>query len=255
MKKIFYLLIALVFISALSAKITSSSIEYDVELQANANTSFDILVDQFRIKGGTFIVMEEGVEPFALNKNDIVFPSCSGGNNRSQTVWGILRPFADKIRLRPPHATSYGFDPYQGKSNWLAIKEPQSNDKFQVWAGVPKSTKLGWDLFAVWLDNETPSEADLKKMLDYYSNVYFNPAIPEGTRRVYITFTKNAHIHLFRLNQTNDSLDNVVLLLFPLQDLIKHPPMTWNTAPGSVKTYRELSKLISKHLDFSNLEK
>lgn len=229
------------------------NLEVDPELQSNAKSSIELMVAQFSAKGGTLVVLEDGTSPFQLKSGDVVFPSCSGGNNRSQTLWNVLRPYSEKIHLMPPHATSYGFDPYNGQANWLRIKEQQKNDQFHVWAGVPKSPKLGWDVFSMWL-GKTATPAQLKNISDYYTSIYFHPAVPEGTRRVYITFTKNAHIHLFRLNQTNSSLKDVILVVYPLQDLVKNVLPEWNTVPGSVKTYVELSSRIKTHLDLSLLE-
>lgn len=220
------------------------------ELQTNPSSCLDSVLAEFLAKGGTIIRLADDAEPFQLLPNDMVFPACSGGNNRSQTLWNILRPYTNTITLMPPHATQHGFDSYNGQANWLRIKPLQEVDEFEQWAGVSKSKKFGWDLFSHWLTKpEAPAE-ELLKMTDFYTREYFHPAVSSDTRRVYITFMKNAHIHLFRLNQTNQSLENVVVLLYPLDDLIKHPLPEWNTFPGSKKTYEELSKKLALYLDF-----
>lgn len=227
--------------------------EAEEELQNNAVSSLNASLLEFTSKGGTIFRLEGSAGAFQFVPGDMVFPSCSGGNNRSQTVWNLLRPYRDKISLMQPHATQYGFDPYNGKANWLRIKPPQQNDEFITWAGVAKSTKLGWDIFEGWLKESSATEAELAKMLNYYDQTYYRPNVPAGIRRIYITFAKNAHIHLYRLNQANASLDNVVILFFPVEDLIKHPLPEWNTHPGSIKSYIELSSLLAFYLDFSGL--
>jgi hypothetical protein len=185
----------------------------------------------------------------------MVFPACSAGSNRSQTLWNVLRPYAEKITLMHPHATRYGFDPYNGRLNQRHSRRMRrQNDEFTLWAGVSKSKKFGWDVFEQeYLVRQATSEA-LSKMRNYYDSHYYHPACKPETRRVYITFAKNAHIHLYRLSQTNASLENVVVLFFPLEDLIHNPLPEWETYPHSVKCYSELSAKIRAYLDFSQLE-
>lgn len=55
------------------------------------------------------------------------------------------------IVLHPPHATRYGFDPYNGEMNWKQNFPSPDDDEFIQWAKIPKSTKFGWDLFQEWL--------------------------------------------------------------------------------------------------------
>ena len=97
------------------------------------------------------------------------------------------------------------------------------------------------------------SPQTLAVMSDYYNSHYYNPSLPTGTRRVYITFAKNAHIHLYRLTQTNASLKNVIVLFFPLEDLINAPLPEWNTYPYSVKSYAKFAEMLIAYLDFSQL--
>lgn len=227
--------------------------ETEAELQSNPESSIETLWKQFTAKGGVLIRMDNGVSPFQLLPGDVVFPSCSGGNNRSQTLWGLLRPYADRIILKQPHATQYGFDPYNGQPNWLRIKSANKNDEFYLWTGVEKSKKLGWDLFRDWILKAEATPEELQPMLEFYNREYYAYQVPAGTRRIYITFAKNAHVHLFRLNQTNESLANVIVLFYPLEDLIKHPLPEWNTFHGSVKSYSELAALIRRYLDLSKL--
>jgi hypothetical protein len=227
--------------------------EADEELEQNVKSSLKTALAEFTAKGGTLLRLDKGAAPYQLICSDVVFPSCSGGNNRSQTLWNVLRTYADKIALMRPHATRYGFDPYNGLSNWHRTLHVQKNDEFILWAGVSKSPKFGWDVFESWLSKAEGTPDELALMMDYYNHHYYNPDIPSGTRRIYMTFAKNAHIHLYRLNQTNESLENVVVLFFPLEDLIKDPLPEWNTYPNSAKTYAELAHILESYLDFSQL--
>src|ERR1700722_3198157 len=91
-------------------RIDSHEVEKDLENQADSSVS--TVLAEFRAKGGTFIRLDGDAPPYHLAAGDAVFPACSGGNNRSQTLWGVLLPYADQITLMQPHATRYGFDPY-----------------------------------------------------------------------------------------------------------------------------------------------
>lgn len=93
--------------------------EADKELQENLTSSLEASLREFKAKGGTVIRLDGATLPYQLLPGDMVFPSCSGAQNRSQTLWNLLRPYSDKISLKQPHATFYGFDPYNGKANWL----------------------------------------------------------------------------------------------------------------------------------------
>lgn len=88
-------------------------------------------------------------------------------------------------------------------------------------------------------------------MTKYYNTHYYHPDLPQGSRRVYITFTKNAHTHLHRLNATNGSLKDVYVIVYPIEDLIAHPLPEWETYPRSLKTYQELASILIKYLNFS----
>lgn len=251
---VFVLILTVTTLNANSIDLPIYSQETEEELQKDENSSMETSWREFIAKGGIILRLDGEAKPFQLLPGDMVFPACSGGNNRSQTIWNLLRPYSNKISLKQPHATQYGFDPYNGKANWLRIKTPQQNDEFILWAGVDKATKLGWDIFADWLTSLEATPDDLDLMLSYYNQEYYNPNVPTGTRRVYITFAKNAHIHLYRLHQTNTSLENVVVLFFPIEDLVKHPLPEWETSPGSIKSYTELARLLTLYLDFTKIE-
>lgn len=250
---LFFLLCVSMFSQNASAQLAVHESEADEYLEGNADTSLSTVYDAFIEKGGTIIRLENDVPPFQFIVGDVVFPACSGGNNRSQTLWAMLRPYESKITLNPPHATRYGFDSYNGIANWNRTLHLQKNDEFILWSGFAKSPKLGWNVFKEWLSKDDATAEELAKMKEYYTRHYFNPPVPEGARRVYITFAKNAHAHIFRLVETNKSLENVVLLVYPVEDLIHRPLPEWDTYPRSVKAYIELSKILKVYLDFSQL--
>ncbi len=230
-----------------------TSDEADEDLEQNEQSSLKIALAEFLAKGGAIVRLDKDAPPYPLAPGDMIFPACSGANNRSQTLWNILRPYSDQITLMPPHATRYGFDPYNGQVNWHRTNHTQHKDEFILWAGIAKSQKFGWDVFEAWLSKKDATPEELDWMLEYYNNHYYNPDIPPGTRRIYITFAKNAHIHLYRLSQVNESLENVVVLFFPLEDLIKSPLPKWHTYPRSLKSYVELANILKSYLDFSQL--
>lgn len=222
------------------------------ELEVSSISSLEISLNEFIERGGTIIRLEGDVEPFQFHTNDVIFPACSAGYNRSQIIWNLFRPYSEKVLLNKPHATQFGFDPFNGKANWFRVNAVEK-DEFEAWAGVPRSEKFGYELFSKWLSKKNATEEELNWMLDYYNRAYYHPEHLNGLRRIYITFAKNAHIHLFRLNQTNESLENVIVLFFPIEDLVKTPLPDWKTYPGSKKCYKELAKIVSSHLDFSAL--
>src|SRR5690349_18231002 len=92
----------------------------DLDLEANPNTSRKRCVEQFISKEG-FIHYIQDLKSFPdkiqLNQGDAVYPVCSGGFCRSQTLWALLKPLADQIVLFPPHAARVGWDPYNGQLN------------------------------------------------------------------------------------------------------------------------------------------
>lgn len=224
----------------------------DEELLTVQEANVENCLQKFNKKGGTLIRLENN-QSLALLPNDVVFPSCSGANNRSQTLYQVLLPYADKISLQLPHATRYGFDSYNGQTNWKRTKHQHADDQFSIWTGREKSEKFGWSQFTEWLEGKEASQEDLQLMHEYYSKEYYSPKQYKNNRRVYITFGKNAHIHLYRLCQTNESLADVVVLFYPISDYVHTPLPEWNTTSRSVKAYEELSKLIKKHLDFQYL--
>jgi len=232
-------------------------LEPEEPLQKNPESSLETVLTNFLAKGGVIYQLEGLSQPFKFLPGDYVFPACSAGFNRSQTVWALMKPYAEIIHLHSPHATRYGFDPYNNEANWIRSQNmrPPAFDEFMLWTGgIPKHTRLGWDIFANWLSECEASQDDLKMMREYYDNEYYHPAVSSETRRIYITFAKNAHVHMYRLTQVNDNLENVIILFYPLEDLIQSPLPEWYTVPRSKKAYKKFSRILLRHLDFETLK-
>lgn len=254
-------LIALFFVlSGFAMDLTSNEIrsviyanEVDSDLQADPSSLLENCLEEFLAKGGTLIRLDGDVDPFVFLKGDVVFPSCSGANNRSQTLWNLLRGYNESISVQIPHATRYGFDSFNGQVNWNRTQHNHDDDEFFKWAGVNKSPKFGSDLFNDWLSRTDASSDDLAMMTEFYNTHYYSPIVPDGARKIYITFAKNAHVHLYRLNQTNTSLENVYVLFYPVEDLIAKPLPEWQAPPRSIKAYQNLTLILEKYLNFDQL--
>lgn len=227
--------------------------EAEIDLQHNEETSWEACLAEFTKKKGTFLRVENQ-QKITLLPGDAVYPICSGGFCRSQTLWVILKEHRDKILLFPPHAARYGFDPYNGKVNWHRNDSNETiYDEFELWAKEPKRTRFGYDAFHSWTSLNEVSEEKLKQISDYYNNHYFGPESSlngqQGKRRVYVSFDKNTHVVLLRLNQANHDLDHVFVVHFPLLDLVTHPLPEWNTFSRSAASYREFATLLSNFIE------
>lgn len=226
--------------------------EIDEDLVQQGHSLMAILAE-FHEKGGTFIRLDEnGPQRALMFPNDSVFPACSAGFCRSQTLWALLKKFENKIALYPPHATRYGFDPYNGKMNWQRKRKIITFDEFELWAQMPKSIRMGFDVYGSHWDHKEATEEQLQQMLHYYNTHYYGPNTPSN-RRVYFSFDKNTHAILHRLNQTNVNLSQVIVYHFPLQDFITHPLKQWETVPLSYKSYQQFSLILLNLIDTSKL--
>ena len=163
MNNIIFFLTVLFFTSSLTAQPSPLIYPGDAqeELQASPYSSLENSLRLFTAKGGTLIRLDGGQAPFILLPGDAVYPSCSGGNNRSQTLWKVLCPYASKIALNAPHATQYGLDPFNGQVDWTRVRPRDNLDEFSAWSGFSKKTKFGWDTFQAWL---TKTEATPKSL-------------------------------------------------------------------------------------------
>jgi len=259
MRNCLYILLAsFVFCFTLQVSAATSlpqSLVAEPELEKVEATSLKVAYEEFIRKGGTLLTMDNG-NKITLLPGDVVYPACSAGWCRSQTLRYLLKPYEDKITLMAPHATRYGFDPYNGKPNWhrtAGKDEAGIHDEFPQWAGVEKVTRFGYDQFIHLKDDKTPTPEQLAEITGFYNKYYYG-ANHTDKRRVFITFALNTHAMLVRLAHANERLENVVLVHYPLDDLASKPPPEWNTYPNSVLSYERLAEIIAASLDLSELE-
>lgn len=214
--------------------------------------------DDFQSKGGRlYRFLGQGEAPFQLRPGDVVFPSCSSGENRSQTVWAILKGADQNIELMPPHGARGGYDPYYGSTKrW---RDPSRDrvpkaDGFFGWSNLEKVARFGEEnVKQLWEPERSPEALD--KMKQFFSAHYYKTDVPADTRRIYITFQENAHVHLFRLAETNESLENVVVLdfVFPTDPLKCPATKLWWEGSRSVDAYVHLSEILNSGLDLSQV--
>lgn len=213
----------------------------------------------FLQKGGTLHVishLSESPGSIRLQKGDAVYPICSGGWCRSQTLWAILHPFSDRIVLFPPHAARSGWDPYNGQvnryKNYTAEAKP---DAFYAYFGIEKPMRFGFEHAAQWEPMErSPTEDGLQAITQFYDEHYFGPNSSwqgkQGDRRIYIAFSYNAQVVFHRLNQANKSLENVTVIAINAEDLITHSPA--HITPRSIEAYGYFYNLLNQQFDFTN---
>jgi len=231
-------------------------------LEKNALLTAEKCLEVFKSKGGAFYSVNPFAEnecekrPFSLKIGDKVFPSCSGGWCRSQVLYTkLLKYFPEKIELLSPHATRYGCDPYNGEINWNKNTDGEiSTDAFKDWAGAERALRIGFENVHAWKYIESdPSKENLQELKQYYDQHYFGYESAQN-RRVYITFAANAHVILNRLNETNKSLDNAVVVHIDLDDSMTNP-YDARISKLSIEAFQAFSLLLESVLDVSDLEK
>lgn len=232
----------------------------DKDFAAKVGISAADCYAEFQRKGGHFYSLDPnipaGQKPFELLPDDIVYPSCRVGFSRSQTLWANLRTFSN-LTLFAPHATRTGLDPYNGGINWRT--EEVTEDHFTEYFGCEKSDRFGFEQFKDILQEKTASPDTLQEITEFYNRSYFGPtsvdADKQNNRRVYICFGQNVHVIMHRLNQTNDTLHNTVVVFIDADDCITSPPPEWNTAPRSREAYKNYSEMLKALFDTSRLQR
>ncbi len=252
-------------VTELSIKVSNTADEVpfkkDEYLEQNQNTIARSCLQEFKQKGGVVQCIEsltDATTPkIRLNRDDAVYPICSGGFCRSQAMWGILQSLGDQIILFPPHAARAGWDPYNGQVNrYKNYAQESVSDEFNAFFGIEKAQRFGFENASEWKSiEESPSEEGLKLISQFYNLNYFGPHSSwngqKGKKRVYIAFSSNAHVILYRLNQANDSLKDVMLIAIESEDLITYPPAFLNTASRSTIAYEYFTNLLKQIFDFS----
>lgn len=273
-----FLLLSFLFVSisldatpveSINIELSSGASHYlaiEKELESKPETAGKKVLEEFLRKNGTF----HSIRPFSpdyqnekitILPGDAVYPACTGGFCRSQTFWAVLRPYEKQIVLFPPHATRYGFDPYNGKVNWHRndAKEGGKDEFFECFQ-FSKSARYGYQQFDSYRDmtQDTASQEVLDEISAYYSQNYYGPQSSwqgkSGSRRVYVAFAANAHAILMRLVQSNADLSNVVVYYIESEDYISHPMPEWQTDRRSSTAYCIYAEIMDKILDTSKLD-
>lgn len=250
-------------ISELSLQITSVPFKKDNDLERNPNSSAQNCLHNFLHKGGTLKCipnLESSKQQVQINFGDAVYPVCSGGWCRSQALWAILWPFSDKIILFPPHAARVGWDPYNGQINrYKNYVQEVVYDEFESSFGIEKALRFGFEHDSEWKSIEkTPTNKGLTEISQFYDKHFFSAESAwqgrRGKKRIYITFSNNAHVTLYRLNQNNESLKDVTVVAIDSEDLITYPPANLNTTARSIQAYEYFVTLLKKIFDVRGLD-
>lgn len=231
------------------------------DLEKNPLTSAKQCLKTFLQKGGTLQsipYLSPKSACIRLHEGDAVYPICSGGWCRSQTLWAILQPFSHHIVLFPPHAARVGFDPYNGQINRYKNEAVEAkHDAFYSYFGMEKSLRFGFEHASEWKSmEESPTSEGLQAITQFYDACYFGPSSSwqgrQGKRRIYIAFSHNAHVTFYRLNQANERLEDVTVIAINSEDLITHPP--FHIAQRSIEAYDYFSNLLKQQFDFSSFK-
>lgn len=231
----------------------------EADLEKDDLTTGQACLDEFIKKGGTFQFVEnlDSLEKpiIVLEKGMSVYPVCSGGFCRSQTLWALLRNYDDKIELFKPHAARYGWDPVIGRIRRERNRAAESKgDDFKKAFGVEKSVRFGFENEGSWEELEKDATPEnLKILSDFFGESFYGANSSATKRRVYIAFANNAHVVLKRLNEVNDDLSKVTVIAIESEDVMTHPPDFLKTSPGSEKSFRYFYGLLEKAFDFSRL--
>ncbi len=234
--------------------LTSLPFKKDEDLERNFDTNAQNCLQDFVQKGGSFQsisnLSEATVTQIRLCVGDAVYPICSGGFCRSQALWAVLQKFSSQITLFPPHAARHGWDPYNGQINRYRNQAQETvPDAFASYFGREKQERFGFEQMRQWKSVEqAPTREGLNRITEFYDQHYYGPNSrwheKQGQQRVYIAFSNNAHVALYRLNQTNENLKGVSLVAINSDDLITYPPDFLNTSSRSVKAYEYFCNLI-----------
>lgn len=198
-------------------------------------------IEAFLKAGGHLLLVDPEAKPdvrtrFAVRPDDLLYPVCSSGQNRSQVLRELLlrrtEAAADKFtgRVELAHACLAGVDPYvdDAMSATVSTADIDRSDKgFTLAFGHPRDPRIGEaeNPFGGFYEAGDPF---LRKAKVWFNKNFFSrPSdAAEGTRRVYLTFDKPVHGMLKRLVEASagGSLEDVYVVAIPLGDIVAHPP-------------------------------
>lgn len=244
----------LVVLVCVSAPLPATSfLKPEPALEKNENTKVTACLETFLAKGGTLHHIPVDEPSFSIQPGDAIYPVCSGGWRRSQTLFALLEPYKDQIVLFPPHAARYGWDPYNGQINRYINEQREETelDEFALYFHKDKAVRVGFENEMAWKAIElNPTPETLAEISRYYDEHFYGPQSSwegkQGQRRVYVAFSVNAHVVLHRLVQANESLENVHLVACDLEDLITHPPAHLHTHKNSQVAYAHFISLLQE---------
>ncbi len=183
---------------------------------------------------------------FEINEGDALYPVCSGGVCRSQTLYIMLKEIAEKgkVKLFAPHASRRGLDPYNGE---LQIhREVVKNDDFEMTFQVKRCVQFGFEHRDLWAS----SGYNIEEMKGYYDRHFFGKI--QAGRRVYIAFASPVHVILKRLVESNEDLRDVYVVAIPLADEISNPPHP-EIKSGTAAAYMAFMNKIRPFFSYSHL--
>ncbi len=206
------------------------------------------LVAQFEAAGGKIFPIDEQSAPFVLRQGDEIFPICSGGWCRSQTLMCVLQDcFSGAITVHRPHAARYGWDPFDGtlyRKHNLPLEI--GIDEFYRAFHRHKSLRAGFKHNDKWM-SYLEDESKWQELYDFYTAWYWG--YTSDYRLVYATFAGNCHVTLKRLLDSGKSLENVVILAFDMEDYVSHPREE-GVIPRSCKAYRNFYDVLRQLLRY-----
>ena len=225
------------------------------------------LLHNFDAKGGV-IIQPTQKQVFRLLKDDIVFPVCHSGFNRSQVLFKVLKDITSiPMKIQNPHGCFNGFDPrFKQAPNYIPIPDKVDEsiksdvdylyrDAFFLAFGHHRQPKFGYnqcDYGQAIIASQYPvSDKEViqnrNNMVDYFSNHYYSSPNSRSQRRVFICFNKAVESLIERLyllvKQRESRLDNVVVIALPIDDYCKARD-TLKLASIYRKLYDQLSDLF-----------
>lgn len=212
-------------------------------------------LDNVEIHEKNTIIKDDSInEIFTIKKDDILYPVCHQGVNRSQVLYLLLKSFKLHVNghiteVIAPHGAESGFDPYKLSNpltydnyfqylNDVVIQNDPTDiltPIFNKTFGHDKHLRYGTDY--VELKKRERGEFDLnikhngthdfeilynnrKHMRDWFKKDYYNSTFSTSRRRVFITFMRSSKIIMDRLMESETPLDNIVIISFPWGDTI-----------------------------------
>lgn len=188
-------------------------------------------------RGGTLIPIYRDVSGHLLGSipvmdNDLFYPVCSGAQCRSQVAYALLKILYPMHRVMPPHASRYGLDPYDGELH--TIFRVNDFEAFEAVFRQPKCMPFG-------NDEVNAEDFTVEELKTYFDEHYYGKSF-EGKRRVFITFTTPTHVVVKRLLESNERVDDTVVVAIPLPDEITVPPEEIES--GSLEAYQRFVHLL-----------